>query len=164
MDANLVSESDPILYTKCKEWDFSNPEYSSEDIIKCMTKVMYDAGGMGLSANQIGINTRLFIMEDRPGEIIPFFNPVVEQASDELIAIGEGCLSFPALELSIKRPKWVSVSYQTTHGVIQYEILTDTKARCFQHELDHLNGITFTKRVSKLSFDMANKKRQKRIR
>jgi peptide deformylase len=160
MADELVPENDPILTTKCVDWDFNNPPRDAEQLITRMTEVMREERGIGLSANQIGMNARLFIMEidDR---VVPCFNPTIVQASEELISATEGCLSFPDLELKVKRPSWLSVSYQTISGDMAHEIMTDIKARCYAHELDHLNGIRFTDRVSKLTVDMAKKRRSK---
>lgn len=162
MDGELVPETDPILTTRCEDWDFSNPGHNSEELISLMTRVMRDEQGIGLSANQIGINTRLFIM-DFDDKVIPCFNPKIIQAAEELVSATEGCLSFPDLELKVKRPVWLNVSYQDLSGNAVHEIVTDIKARCFAHELDHLNGVTFTTQVSKLVLSMALKKRRKKI-
>lgn len=160
MDVDLVAESDPLLTTKCNYWDFSNPPHDAAELIARMTEVMRAEGGMGLSANQVGVNARLFIME--VDEIVtPFFNPIIDQASEETVLAQEGCLSFPELELKIKRPIWLNVSYLDISGKPVYEIVTDIRARCYAHELDHLNGVRFTDRVSKLSLDLAKKRRAK---
>ena len=163
MDNELVPETDPILTTKCSDWDFTNPPHDAPTLIAHMTQVMRAENGMGLSANQIGINVRLFIV-DFDGDIIPCFNPVIVQESLTPVLATEGCLSFPELELKVKRPTWISVSYQDVSGNQMDEILTDTKARCFAHETDHLNGVRFIDRVSKLAVDMAKKRRAKNRR
>ena len=72
-------------------------------------------------------------------------------SADEEQELGqEGCLSFPGLLLQISRPKIIMVRYQNNKGEFLLSRLTGLEARCFQHELDHLDGITFNKRVSKL--------------
>jgi peptide deformylase len=163
MDGELVPETDPILSTICTDWDFSNPLYNPDELIECMTRIMHSEQGVGLSANQIGIDTRLFIMEF-DDKVTPCFNPEIIQASEETVLGQEGCLSFPDLELKIKRPSWLSVSYQDISGNRVHEIVTGIKARCYSHELDHLNGIRFIDRASKLSVDMAKKRRAKNRR
>jgi peptide deformylase len=163
MGDDLVPETDPILTTKCVPWDFKNQTHNADELIARMTRVMHAERGIGLSANQIGVNARLFIMEF-DGQVIPCFNPEILQASEELLSATEGCLSFPDLELKVKRPAWLSVSYQDISGNAVHEIVTDIKARCYAHELDHLNGIRFTDRVSKLAVDMAKKRRTKHTR
>jgi peptide deformylase len=163
MDNDLVPEDHHALTTTCTVWDFENPPYNAEELIAHMTQIMRRERGIGLSANQIGITSRLFIV-DFDGAIIPCFNPEIAQQSLTLVTVNEGCLSFPDLELKVKRPAWLSVSYQDISGNKVDEILTDIKARCYAHELDHLNGIRFTERVSKLSKDMAMKRRAKNRR
>ena len=69
----------------------------------------------------------------------------------------EGCLSFKGVWLKVKRPKKVEVQYETIQGETKFARLDGMESKCFQHELDHLNGITFNQRVSKLRWDMAKK-------
>ena len=70
----------------------------------------------------------------------------------------EGCLSFKDVLVKVERPKIVEVQYETTQGKhTDFAKLDGMESKCFQHELDHLDGITFNKRVSKLRWDMANK-------
>ena len=69
----------------------------------------------------------------------------------------EGCLSFKGIWLKVKRPKKVEVQYETIQGKTKFAKLDGMESKCFQHELDHLDGITFNQRVSKLRWDMAKK-------
>ena len=73
----------------------------------------------------------------------------------------EGCLSFPNILVQVLRPKKVDVKWQNKFGDTMRNTLDNYESKCFQHELDHLNGITFNKRVSKLKWDMALKRRDK---
>ena len=75
----------------------------------------------------------------------------------------EGCLSFPFLFLSIKRPKWVNVQYTDDNGETVEEYLHGMSARIFQHENEHMNGYVFTDLVGKLKLDMAKKKQKKLV-
>jgi peptide deformylase len=70
------------------------------------------------------------------------FNPEITATSSEQVDWGEGCLSFPGEHCIIKRPQWIDVRYQDHQGEWHSERLADILARCFQHELDHLNGTT----------------------
>ena len=70
----------------------------------------------------------------------------------------EGCLSFPGIFVKIERPKEIEVQYETTQGETKTARLDGMESKCFQHEFDHLEGITFNTRVSKLRWDMAKKK------
>ena len=74
----------------------------------------------------------------------------------------EGCLSFPDLWLKVKRPVNVKVKYHDIDGVLVEKEFTGMSSRVFQHELDHLNGITFDTKVGELSLQMAKDKRKKR--
>ena len=123
--------------------------------------------GIGLAANQIGLTKRVFVMgsEHIPGFPKPFavFNPVILNASEETALDKEGCLSYPDLWLNIKRPAVIEVQYQNSDGVVVEAALSGLIARCFQHELDHLNGICFVDIVSPLKLKLAlNKLRKKK--
>lgn len=124
---------------------------------------MAEEGGVGFAANQMGFLYRVFAM-NIGGTPKIYYNPEVIESGEELIAVEEGCLSFPGLLLKVKRPKNVTVRYQDRDGVVHTEELTGLASRCFQHELDHLDGVCFTDRVSKLTLDMAKKKRAKNER
>ena len=124
---------------------------------------MVEEGGVGFAANQMGLLSRVFAMNI--GETPTFYyNPEIVESGDQFITVQEGCLSFPGLFIKVKRPKNVVVRYQDRDGEVHTEELTDLASRCFQHELDHLDGICFTDRVSKLSLDMAKAKRAKNER
>ena len=77
-------------------------------------------------------------------------------ASAELVTDVEGCLSFRGTFVKVERPKTVEIQYETTQGKTRFAKLDGMESKCFQHELDHLEGITFNKRVSKLRWQMAN--------
>ena len=78
--------------------------------------------------------------------------------SEEKVIDEEGCLSFKGIWLEVERPKECEVEYETTQGQKRTAKLDGMESKCFQHECDHLEGITFNKRVSKLRWDMAKKK------
>ena len=115
---------------------------------------MIENKGMGLAANQVGIEQRVFIMDN---EERYYFNPKIVKESDELCMDKEGCLSFPEVWLKVERPKTIEVMYETTQGKTRFTKLQDLESKCFQHEFDHIEGITFNKRVSKIRWQMANK-------
>jgi peptide deformylase len=94
-------------------------------------------------------------------EYVAFFNPKVVNMSDEMALMDEGCLSYPLLTLKISRPKEIMVEYQDFNGELRNTKLVGISARCFLHELDHMNGIVYTSRVKPLAFQMAMKKRDK---
>lgn len=138
----------------------------AEELEKAMIDFMINNGGIGLAANQVGLTKRVFVMgSDRiEGFPKPFalFNPVIKEASEELVLDQEGCLSYPGLYLTVKRPAWVIAEYQDSKGNL-HEIKVDGYlSKCFQHELDHLNGVCFVDRVSQLKLQLAMKKLRKK--
>ena len=127
-----------------------------------MIKLMQDERGMGLASNQIGITKRFFAIGHESFDTITkpaiIWNPVIKNFSEDKVIDLEGCLSFKGIWLKVERPKTCEVEYETTQGTKQTARLDGMESKCFQHELDHLDGITFNKRVSKLRWDMARKK------
>ena len=126
-----------------------------------MIKVMLDEKGLGLAANQIGITKRFFAIGhesfDTFQKPVIIWNPQVINFSEEKVIDVEGCLSFKDIFVKVERPKVIEVKYETTQGKTKFARLDGMESKCFQHELDHLDGITFNKRVSKIRWQMANK-------
>jgi peptide deformylase len=126
-----------------------------------MIKTMLNERGMGLAANQIGITKRFFAIGHESFDTFQkhaiIWNPQVINFSEEKIIDVEGCLSFKDIFVRVERPKVIEVKYETTQGETKTAKLDGMESKCFQHELDHLDGITFNKRVSKLRWQMANK-------
>lgn len=135
-----------VLYRPAKAVeDFSHPTQNSF-LAEQMFSFMKKNDGIGLAAPQVGISRRLFVMEI--GQVRRVcFNPEITGHSTDLTEYTEGCLSFPGEECKIKRPGTVSVRYQNTEGIWIAEQLQGLEARCFQHELDHLDGITMHDRA-----------------
>lgn len=154
----------PVLKTVSTEWDFS-VDTDAEKLELEMINFMKAHGGIGLAANQIGISKRVFVMgsEYNPDFPRPFalFNPEILEYSKEEILDQEGCLSFPGIWLSIKRPEWVKVKYFDSAGIEHIDQYQGYVSKCFQHELDHLNGVCFVDKVSKLKLQLALKKQRK---
>ena len=126
-----------------------------------MINLMLDEKGMGLAASQIGITKRFFAIGHESFDTFQkhaiIWNPQVIKASQEKVIDVEGCLSFKDIFVKVERPKTVEVQYETTQGKTRFAKLNGMESKCFQHELDHLEGITFNKRVSKLRWQMARK-------
>lgn len=121
---------------------------------------MLEENGIGFSANQMGFLYRVFAM-NIGNQTTFYYNPEIVNDESPSTLFREGCLSFPELYINVKRPETITVRYQDRTGQIHIEKMSGISARCFQHELDHLNGVCFTDRVSKLALDMAKKKRAK---
>ena len=150
----LIFHPNEILLQPCEEVDFNIIDISK--YIDGMVNLMKAHKGIGLAAPQIGLNYRFFMMETDM-----YINPVILEHSKDNVIDTEGCLSFPGLAMKVRRAKKVIVEYTDIEGKRKAGKFVDYMSRCFQHELDHLNGITFNQRVSKLVFDRAIKKRRK---
>lgn len=143
---------------------FKFEEHNPVQLENDMLMLMERSRGVGLAANQVGLDASVFTMLKLNGDKIAIFNPVIRGASKETNLGIEGCLSFPALMLNVRRANSIAVSYQNKEGSTVNEELHGFDARVFQHEFDHLQGINFVDRVSKLKLDLAIKKRKKYIK
>ena len=128
-----------------------------------MHTIMAQHNGIGLAAPQVGLDKSFFIMGDKSRYKL-IVNPKIIEKGDKEGLINEGCLSFPGLFLKVLRPLNVVVEYVNSNGEKVNEKLEGMMSRVFQHETDHLNGITFDTLVSKLKLDMAMKKLNKRLK
>jgi peptide deformylase len=141
---NIRTGEDEILRKRCKQVD--KIDIRIREILNDMAETMYQAGGAGLAGNQIGVLRRLVVMDVGEG-LIKLVNPAIvsEEGSQEVV---EGCLSFPDVWGKLTRPARVVVRALNERGrpiVVQGEGL---KAKCLCHEIDHLNGIVFTDKVT----------------
>ena len=146
-------------------WQTNDSIEGYDDIEKFeydFVKVMKENLGMGLAANQVGITKRFFAIGhdsfDTFKKSAIIWNPRLISTSEEKVIDEEGCLSFKGIWLDVERPKECEVEYETTQGQKRTAKLDGMESKCFQHECDHLEGITFNKRVSKLRWDLAKKK------
>lgn len=166
---NIVYHPNKFLDTESSNYDFktdSIDQYNDLEKFELdMIDLMTNNKGIGLAANQIGITKRFFAIGsdtfDKIQKPVIMWNPEIENESEEKTLDVEGCLSFPNILVQVLRPKKVDVKWQNKFGDTMRNTLDNYESKCFQHELDHLNGITFNKRVSKLKWDMALKRRDK---
>ncbi len=107
-----------------------------------MYRLMRENAGIGLAANQVGLDISLIVLENNGGPLV-LFNPVILKKSKELEYSKEGCLSFPDTFRLIKRPLEVTVKYRDIYGKMQYMVLKGLQARALVHEVDHLFGKLF---------------------
>lgn len=159
----IVESPNPWLEKAVKPFDFEN--LNAEEIASEMIRLMESEGGIGLSANQIALDAQIFVMKPYlANNKIPFaiINPEIVVVTESVDTMPEGCLSHPNLFLQVKRPTGLVAKYLDTNAKECIIELYDIDARCFLHEYDHLQGIEFTDRVSKLKLQMAKKKQQKR--
>ena len=157
----LVYYPNTILDQELKDVDLENPGFDPLELKQQMTDVMLASGGIGLTASQVGLDHKLFIMGDKPNNITMHINPTVLQYTEETATETEGCLSFPNMFVKIKRPKEVLAEFYDENLEKQTVKIVGYSARCYLHELDHCLGITFKDRASKLKWDMAKKKAKK---
>ncbi len=104
-----------------------------------MLETMRHANGVGLAAPQVGILRRIVVIEVDEGEVLELINPEIIEASGSVSGV-EGCLSVPGRQGIVKRPAYVRVRALDRNGVMQTYEGTDLLARCFCHEIDHLDG------------------------
>lgn len=162
MEFNLGAHES--LVTVSTDWDFDK-DGDAVEFEKSMIEFMINNHGIGLAANQIGITKKVFVIGSNniPGFPEPFavFNPVIIEYSNDQNIDKEGCLSYPDLWLTIKRPEWIVAQYQDSKGNHHEVKIDGYLARCFQHEYDHLNGVCFVDKVSQMKLQLAMKKLRK---
>src|SRR5215510_2271544 len=128
-----------------------------------MFETMYKAPGIGLAAIQVGVASRVVVMdlskrEEAEHEPKVFINPEITWSSEETSTYEEGCLSIPDIHEDVVRPARVKVKFLDLDGKEHEEEATGLYATCIQHEIDHLNGVLFIDHISKLKRDRIVKK------
>lgn len=176
----LVIAPNPLLK------QVSKPVEKVDDALRAfmnnMVSTMYAEGGIGLAAVQVGQLKRVLVIDidyetddhhhhhdhGECGGIHVrntnprfFVNPEIVELSKECVPYNEGCLSFPGARSDVVRPQIVKVKYLDENGREHVEEMGGILATCIQHEIDHLNGVTFVDHISKLKRDMIMKKMQK---
>jgi len=159
----LYDENHPMLKVQIPDYKAALPNPIMELLIKRLKMTMKLYGGIGLSANQCGIFERVFIIGTDEFQLA-CINPKLIGTSAGMIKADEGCLSFPGLFCKIERPDWIDVEFTNEKGETLQTRLEGLTARCFLHELDHMNGIKFTKHIGAVSLRMAREKQNKRIK
>ena len=166
---NLITAPHEILTRKLKPVDFTKLDIAK--LSRDMMTVMNVKGGIGLSANQIGVDAQIFVMRaflnKSLGERFAVINPVITEVSQRMTLETEGCLSFPDVFLKVKRPFSCKVEFMTLNSDLTQVFATqqefiDIDARIFLHEYDHLQGIQFIDRVGRVKLELAEKRKNKR--
>ena len=154
----------PFVDDMLKDEDIKDRQELSDAMFEAMSKY----GGIGLSANQVGLPFNMFVIGGHPsiekGLKMTCFNPIIVSASEELVRMKEGCLTFPFIFLDIERPRKVVVKYTDNKGDLQEAHLDGMMSRIFQHEYDHMLGRNFTEKVSKFKLKRAMEKRDKMLK
>tara|TARA_B100001113_G_scaffold317948_1_gene285665 strand:- start:263 stop:823 length:561 start_codon:yes stop_codon:yes gene_type:complete len=165
----LLHMADPSLTKVPSEVDIEKEDLKQlkKDLIESM--VFY--GGVGLSANQVGIDKKFFVMgstlTEKDEEKVfekSFFNPVIISVSDDKESQKEGCLSFPGLWLMVNRPSSCTIKYINSDKEEIVETYEGVSARVILHEYDHMLGANFTQRVSRLKLERGLKAVEKKYK
>ena len=143
---DLIPSEDSLLHKKIEKCSYN---LDRQEISDTLRENMFRHNGVGLSANQIGIGERVFVMmvDIDEEETITCFNPRIIKESKDEVVMEEGCLSYPDKFLEIKRPSSIVVKYEDEEKLLHKVKMTGYTARIFQHEYDHMEGVDFTQRV-----------------
>lgn len=162
----IITAPDPRLRQK------SRPVEGVDDALRTlmddMLETMYDAPGIGLAAIQVGIPLRVIVMdlagEDEEPAPIHLVNPEILDPSEETAVYEEGCLSVPEYFEEVERPARCRVRYLDYHGAAVVLDAEGLIATCIQHEMDHLEGVLFIDRISRLKRERILRKLKKEQR
>ena len=157
----LIKYPNEMLAREVKDVDLENPGFDPKELKTEMVKFMIDNNGIGLAANQIGLDAKVFVMGDSVENSTICINPTVLQYTEETQNDIEGCLSFPNVYVKIKRPTEILAEWYNENLEKQTVKIDGYGAKCYLHELDHVLGITMKDRASKLKWNMATKKARK---
>ena len=149
------------LRVKSERFDFETD--NATELYEKLRDAMCENNGIGLSAIQLGIPKRVFVIgnPDQPDEVMPFFNPIIVDTYGEKIQYEEGCLSFPGLFLRVNRLDNCRVRYANINGEFATNQFRGITSRVIQHEYDHLDGILYTSRTNRFYLDQARRKQKK---
>jgi peptide deformylase len=153
---DLVDPHSSILKQKLEPFDFANPPINPKYLAVSLIETMVKNRGVGLSANQVGLPYRVFVMG---AEKVGFacFNPEIIETHGE-DTFEEGCLSFPGLFIPVKRPATVKLRYTDYNGITKEETFAGFTARITLHEFDHLDGICYINKVSPIVLERSKRK------
>lgn len=166
---NLLKNNDSLLRQVCEPFDFltgievDGKTLTATDLFELLKNIMCEKRGLGLSACQIGIMTRAFVIGDpsEPNTVIAAFNPKIVDSSANMEIYEEGCLSFPGLFVKVKRPIEIRARYADHTGKTDTSKFSGLTSRVFQHEYDHLNGIVYTQRANMFHVERAKRQMKK---
>jgi len=163
-DPRILSAIAPFQDDMLKEHDFKD----RKELVEAMFFTMHKYGGIGLTANQVGLPFNMFVAGGHPslenGLSLAMFNPVIISTSEEKLFMKEGCLSYPFLFLNIERPRKCVMKYEDGEGKLQEAQLDGMMSRICQHEYDHTIGRNFTELVSRFKYKRAEDKAKKTMK
>jgi peptide deformylase len=145
--AQIRQYPDPVLRMRARE-----VEDFDQDLVRLverMTRLMDDANGAGLAANQVGVLRRVFVFHpDADSDAIAIVNPEIVERGEEMLSEDEGCLSLQGVQVPVERALTLRIEGRDPQGnEVSYD-LSDLGARVVQHELDHLDGVLILERTS----------------
>jgi peptide deformylase len=159
----ILTAPDPRL--KAVSENVARVDDEARKLIDDMIESMYAADGIGLAAIQVGVARRVIVMDldQKDGKRNPriFVNPEILWASEDMATFEEGCLSVPEIWEDVERPARIRAEYLDRDGALQSLEAEGLLATCLQHEMDHLEGVLFIDRLSKLKRSIALRKLQK---
>jgi peptide deformylase len=155
----LVDASVPLLNNPLEDFDFADPPMDPVELAQDLVAHMNHFSGIGLSANQLGLPYKCFVMVGEP--VYAVFNPKITAASDDMVMMDEGCLSYPGLYVKVKRPSAIRVRFQDPYGDLVVKKFNGMTARVFQHEYEHMMGERFTDTLSQFALNRARDKQKK---
>ncbi len=158
----IVKYPDPIL--KQKTQPVGQIDENIRRLVADMAETMYSAPGVGLAAPQVGSSWRIAVLDvtkaDEPKSLIVLINPAIVAAEGEC-TWEEGCLSIPDCNEEVKRQKKVCVRFQNLDGEEKTLVGEDLLGVALQHEIDHLDGILFIDRLSRIKRDLLKRRLRK---
>lgn len=158
----LVTYPNEILTTPCEKFDFINPQFDPHTVSQELINYCHKRGAVSMSANQIGLPFQMFVLVGT--ESFACFNPRIIHVGREELLLEESCLSFPGLNVKIKRPGELRLRFETPSGGTTTKTFHGLTARMIQHEMDHLAGIPFWQRANRFHREQAFNKRDKMMR
>jgi len=161
---NLIYYPNKFLDKQVKPFNLDNPPVDPKELKDNMVDIMLSNNGIGLAANQVEFDGQVFVMGDKENNTTILINPQILQHTQETVQDMEGCLSFPGIYVKVTRPKDILAEWYDENLEKQTAKIDGYTAKCFLHEWDHLQGITFKDRVSKLKWNMATKKARKLLK
>jgi peptide deformylase len=167
---SLVLSPDPRL--KQKSARVAKVDDSIRQLLRDMLETMYEHNGVGLAAVQVGVHKRVMVVdvayggkrkkgEEQPRNPLCIVNPEIVWESEDDAPYDEGCLSFPGEYAEVVRPARIKLKYLDENGEIRHLEADGLLATCIQHEMDHLDGVTFVDHISRLKRDMILRKMKK---
>lgn len=158
----IIIYPDPILKKKAEQ--VVNIDADIQNLIDNMSKLMYQASGIGLAANQVGVTKRVIIFDinyrEKGKDLTVLINPTIVLAEDKVVS-EEGCLSVPDFQDKIARGKHIQVRGVDRHGKTIDIEAEDLTAICIQHEIDHLDGTLILDHVSHLKRSLYKRRAEK---